>query len=233
MFVALGSQSQIKREALQAVLADFGLQGDVQCLDIPSGQNSQPFGIVDIYEGARARAFGAWRAHPDHFCFGIENGILDGGRGKYFDLAVIVLVQPNGTETLGTSTALCCYPTECVLEAQKRGFATTTVSDIIAKRFGGNPKDPFSFLTGGRYPRREQLIQGIRAVMAQVDPQQLLWAVGLRKKFERVPRHPLFSFLIDIEICYTQLIFVRHILYSSPSRTRTYNIHVNSVAFYP
>jgi hypothetical protein len=53
-------------------------------------------------------------------------------------------------------------PTDCVEEAERRGFATTTAGAILAERHGCNPADPHSLLTNGKTNRKALLVETLK-----------------------------------------------------------------------
>ncbi|NTW15186.1 MAG: hypothetical protein HGA38_02320 [Candidatus Moranbacteria bacterium] len=110
---------------------------------------------------------GAADTGSDVIGIGIENGIIrfGGVDGRRFpiDIAIIVLLLPDGREYVSVSEGM-RFPEACVAEAEKRGFGTTTVGSVFSERFGGDPTDPHTVMSGGRVSRRKILTEGLKQV---------------------------------------------------------------------
>ncbi|MEK7498425.1 MAG: DUF84 family protein [Patescibacteria group bacterium] len=170
MKFALGSLSLEKYTALGIACIQLGFdidaQADLVSCDVSSGVSAQPYGMRETSRGAMYRAKGARKEHPDTYAVGIENGIVCLG-GRYIDVAVIVLITPEGKHFVGTSVGI-EVPVGMVDIARSRGFATTTVGDIIAEKMGGSKTDPHLTLTKGRISRRDILIDALSTLFCQV-----------------------------------------------------------------
>jgi non-canonical (house-cleaning) NTP pyrophosphatase len=163
MIIALGSANPIKLEAVREAIAALGLSTEIVAIDAPSGVNAQPVGEETLV-GARHRAAEALRLCPQAtHALGIENGLFSED-GVWHDAAMVVLLTPKGQETSFHSPSV-IVPNDCVEEARIRGFATTTVGTVIAERFGGNPSDPHTTLTGGKTNRKDLLITALKELL--------------------------------------------------------------------
>jgi inosine/xanthosine triphosphatase len=154
--IVLGTTSVHKLHAAKQACMLLGLEAEVSGVKVASGQNEQPIGFEETYGGALSRAQGARETVADAIAIGIENGVFPFGGDKKdkhaVDFAVVVILMPDGRESVATSAGM-EYPDACVVEAKRRGFKTTTVGSIFAERFGGDPTDPLSILSEGRTPR--------------------------------------------------------------------------------
>ncbi len=162
--IAIGSQSRIKIEAVKTALRRMGFVAaavEIRTLDVPSGVPVQPEGLEQTVKGARRRARTMKESLPDAYAIGIENGIRREDDGAK-DWAVVVVVAPDGREFIAHSEAL-HLPASAVSEARRRGFAKTTVGQILAERLGGASDDPHSTLVGR--PREEFLAAAVETAL--------------------------------------------------------------------
>lgn len=86
------------------------------------------------------------------------------------DLAVIILIIPDGKEIFTTSQSV-VIPQEYISKATLRidkGFKDTTVGEIISEHLGGDSKDPHLTLTKGTVDRRSTLTPGIVTLLKQL-----------------------------------------------------------------
>lgn len=166
---ALGSSSSIKLNALSQVCANLDLKVDIKAFETESGQNEQPVGLNETYNGALNRAHSALSQYSEaSAAIGIENGIFYLGENlPILDFACIAILTPDGKHFITTTPAV-EFPKEYVEEANKRNFTTTTVGSVIAEKLGGNSTDPHSTLTRGRISRLETLIAGLTIAIKQI-----------------------------------------------------------------
>ncbi|MDP3985557.1 MAG: DUF84 family protein [bacterium] len=177
MQIAVGSTSVHKIGAVAKASALLGFETeDILSCPAQSEQNEQPRGLdkirtqKEIYLGARFRALAAKKQFPQAAAaVGIESGIveLSDEPAITIDLAVSVVLTADGREIVSTSPGI-TFPEDCVREAERRGFETHTVGEVIAERFGGDKTDPHMALTKGRISRQHTLIEGLRIALAQV-----------------------------------------------------------------
>lgn len=152
----LGSTSPLKFRALAAALdrADRPTIG-IEIAAVDSGIDAQPIGLELAAFGADNRARRAATKLGIATGIGIESCITL-VRGEWIDTATVVIVDHHGI--MGVSTSLgVSFPHVCVAECFEAGVVTHTVGEFIARRYGGDPADPHSTLTGGKL-KREALI---------------------------------------------------------------------------
>lgn len=169
--IVLGTTSVHKIDAAKGACALLGLDADVSGVKAASGQNEQPIGFEETYGGALARAKGAQAVDGSAVAVGVENGVFrfggDDGKKHAVDFAVVVVVLPDGRESVATSLGM-EYPDACVVEAERRGFETTTIGSVFAERFGGDPTDPQSVMSEGRAPRVKLLTDTIAQALGDL-----------------------------------------------------------------
>ena len=160
MKLILGTKSALKVAALQTALAELGWEAEISTVSAASGVAEQPVGEAETTRGARQRALGAQAHDPSAIAIGIENGIRRVA-DHWYDWAVIVFLKPTGAVTIVSSDDV-MMPAELVEEARSRGFSTTTVGSLIAKKYGCPSDDPHAFLTHGRRPRQRLLADALK-----------------------------------------------------------------------
>lgn len=193
--IALGSSSPQKKEALQLALRqinirkkvkarensssllvvmenreEYNAQYTVRAFRTPSGQNEQPCGQEETFQGALQRAETAFKKCPKAYAaVGIESGIfkIDLDKPVTIDMAFIVILTHDGRRIVSTTPAV-PLPEEFVLEAKKLGFKETTVGARIAKKLGGEADDPHQTVTQGKVFRVETLIAGLQIALDQL-----------------------------------------------------------------
>ena len=169
--IKLGSASSRKLEAVRLACERLGLEVTISGMKTASGQNEQPVGLSEILAGAMTRAKAVKEQDSSSVAIGIANGLIilediglnnvpdqskasSGGAEKpeTFDIAIIVVLGRNDKQIVVASSIL-GLPEDCVTIAKERGFEATTVGSVIAEKFGGDPTDPHSILTGGKKTR--------------------------------------------------------------------------------
>lgn len=166
----VGSMSRHKLEAVRRACSRIGMRSAiVSGMRTDSGQNEQPVGFDETFDGALARARSVKDRYPDRVAIGVESGILRIGEGDPItcDMAVIVVLAEPGVRIVTTSSAL-VIPERFVEMAESRGFGNTTMGSVIASELGGDPADPHSLLTGGRVSRVETLADALCVALRQV-----------------------------------------------------------------
>jgi non-canonical (house-cleaning) NTP pyrophosphatase len=141
-------------------------------------------GLAEITAGALARM---WNIHGSFsrdtdVVVGIENGIVHvkcerefcNDHEYYLDLAVVVVMKPNGNLIITTSSAV-QVPPAFVFDAERRGFNKWTVGRLIAQRAKraspsppGDPTDPHSIMTGGKVSRTMLLTDALVTAFRQL-----------------------------------------------------------------
>jgi len=164
MRIVLGSTSEHKLEAVREACEKLGIKAEVSGVKTSSGQNEQPFGLDETYNGALTRANSVREKNPDSVCIGIESGVITFG-SSFIDLAVIVLYVQN-RRIVATSSGI-EFPQAYVRIAEKRGN-TTTVGSVIAETLGCDGTDPHSALTRGKVSRKDMLVQALMIALSQL-----------------------------------------------------------------
>jgi len=168
--IALGSTSQHKIEAVKQACQQLGLMASVVGVKAASGQNEQPVGLNETYQGALSRAQGAKTQNPEAIAIGIESGIFiteNKENPLTIDFAVIVVLTPDNRCIVATTPGV-VFPEDCVAIAKERGFATATTGSVIAEKLGGDPTDPHSTLTNGVVSRTQTLVAGLIIALSQI-----------------------------------------------------------------
>lgn len=168
--IVLGSTSEHKLTAIKQVCEQLGLAAAVSGVKAPSGQNEQPVGLGETFQGALNRAQGAKAQAPEAIAVGIESGIFRAGNNESpltIDLAVVVVLTPDGRRIVATTPGI-EFPEDCVETAKERGFAATTTGSVIAEELGGDPTDPHSALTKGVVSRAKTLVAGLAIALSQL-----------------------------------------------------------------
>lgn len=166
----VGSMSRHKLEAVRRACDRIGMMSViVSGMRTDSGQNEQPVGFDETFDGALARARSVKDRYSDRVAIGIESGIFRIGEDDPItcDMAVIVVLTEPGVRLVTTSSAL-VIPERFVEMAESRGFGNTTVGSVIASELGGDSADPHSLLTGGRVSRAETLADALCVALRQV-----------------------------------------------------------------
>lgn len=147
--IAVASTSATKLAAVaSSVERMFKDEVTIVAVAASSGVADQPEGLDETARGAKNRLDHACRVCPTaDYVVAMENGIIDVA-GNWIDLAVVELVARGGQSFWATSLGV-RFPSEAVVEARRRGFATTTVGQVIAEMNPGvDHADPHKFLTG-------------------------------------------------------------------------------------
>lgn len=173
IFVASGSIHKIS--AVRDGTAEMfpGTALDVRGIKVPSDINEQPVGHEETIQGALNRlenmreVIGETRAD---LLVAIENGIFSVelfGKPTWFDLGWVVVEDADGNHCLAHSTGIRVYEDD-VDEAERRGFATTTVGSIYAARTGADATDPNVHSTNVHVSRAEMLKQAFKTAFGQL-----------------------------------------------------------------
>lgn len=175
MKITVGSLSTLKLAAVVNACKLLGLVAKVQPVKTCSGQNEQPLDFGETFRGALARVEQARTADPESLAIGIENGLFclhpithSPEKVRFLDMAIIVAITPDNKQIIGSSTGL-EFPPEYVMEAAQKGFNTTTVGDVIAKKLGGLKDDPHSTLTNGKISRKSILEAAMVQILKQIQ----------------------------------------------------------------
>lgn len=169
MKIILGSDSPQKIEAVRLACARIPLIAKVTGIKTNSGQNEQPVGFHETYNGACTRASTAKANKTDVIAIGIESGIFCHYKSKSvtLDIAVIVILPMEGHQIVTTSMGL-VLPEKYVETARRIGFQNTTVGSVIAEKLGGDTRDPHAALTDGKITRIETLTDALVIALRQL-----------------------------------------------------------------
>ena len=171
MEIVIGSNSEIKLNAVRNAVSLLKLPCSVSGKNIPSGVPGQPRGI-ETELGAHNRAIGAWlqgpsrEEGPDIYYLGIENGIQEVD-GRWVDYAAIVLIHPDLSEEVTRSVSV-GIPTEAVMEATNRG-PDVTVASILHEWYGFPATDPHSRLPGSPGTREQILTEAMAQLLKPLN----------------------------------------------------------------
>ena len=97
---------------------------------------------------------------PVRVAIGIENGIVLGADGLWYDIAAVCVLSPSGISFTAWSAAV-PFPELAVNEALKDITGGTTVGSVIAEATGCDPADPHRELTNGAVTRSSLLAQAL------------------------------------------------------------------------
>lgn len=164
---SLGSTNAANYLALCSVLEKTGFPYPDSLIEVVysrSGVNKQPLDKEEAMLGATNRAKTARQRYPKRIAIGIENGIIKEA-GQYFYIDFVVIITRDGTEFWENTDRL-LLPTEAVEEARRRGFATTTVGQVLAEQHvNWLADDPHRFLANR--PRVKFLAPAIYCAFAR------------------------------------------------------------------
>lgn len=159
MKIFLASRSEEKRLALSQSLKQFFSDWSMTYELVDSGVNLQPVGLEEIYMGAANRARVMAVRHPNEYVLAMESGIVQVGV-CWLDLAVILMVTPDGVEQLVTSTGV-GIPLAVVEQVFLTGCDKTVIGQVIADLekpgFENLAGDPQKVLSHGRFSRVDLL----------------------------------------------------------------------------
>lgn len=177
----VASTSTHKIGAVKSVLEslDRPTTYEVEGIGTASEINEQPVGHEEILQGALNRlnnmkkslraGSAKTKIGSSPILVSIENGIYNVG-DRWFDIAYVVLEDNGGNIAIATSEAI-EYPLEFVEEARGRGFASTTVTSIMAEKLQ-DPSigtDPHKYLTRGKITRQQFLEHAFKVAKCQLE----------------------------------------------------------------
>ena len=158
-----------------------GLEGadTVSGADAPSRVAEQPYGSAETRRGMQNRLQALARdakASGVDFLVSIENGLVrygDDGEAlpadapdvpgsAWFDFAWVGVQHVQSKRAAYACSAAVCFPPGDCINARKRGFATTTVGEVLHQRKVPDARhDPHTGLTGGLMGRKEILADAV------------------------------------------------------------------------
>lgn len=175
VFVASTSVHKVNpvRDILQEWHPDRRVE--VSGVKAKSSINEQPIGAEETLLGALNRLNHTKEmigSQPYDRIVAIENGILPVNLGRemrFLDQGWVIVETKSGLSVVSHSTGI-EFPSAAFLEAQRRGFGTTTVGSVLAELTEGlDSTDPHKNLTNFRISRAEMLNQAIRAALGQLE----------------------------------------------------------------
>ncbi len=161
MKVLVASNSSIKLGAARDAFEGYSVLVDGR--GSRSMVNEQPIGQDETLLGALNRLNQITLVQGYDFYIAIENGLELVGP-LWLDFAVVAVANKSGIRKLTKSAGL-AFPIDCVEEAKRRGFVTTTAGMIVAEKYGGSDTDPHWTLAG--ITRQSILAQAIEIVIGQ------------------------------------------------------------------
>lgn len=167
MKIVLGSTNVHKLDAVRLACEKICVKAEISGVKALSGQNEQPVGFKEIFDGAMARVSFAKTNDPgDSVYIGIESGIVNLNRMTAVDMAVVIILAKE-RRIVTTSTGI-EFPQSLIAVAYHRGFANTTVGSVIAEKIGGDATDPHSTLTHGYVSRKQTLVDALVLALCQL-----------------------------------------------------------------
>jgi inosine/xanthosine triphosphatase len=169
--IIVGSTNEHKLSAVREACSRLGIKCRITGKKGISGQNEQPVGLGETYQGALNRAMSVYqKLTSTGIAIGIESGIVRvETQALTIDLAVIIVITDEGREIVTTSTGI-RLPEECVTAAEMKGFGSTTVGSIIAEQLGGDGTNPHGTLTDNAVSRHQTLVDGLIVALTQIEP---------------------------------------------------------------
>lgn len=146
----------LKVEAVKAAVFALSLDASVDCKDVGSGVNPQPYGQVETLRGALNRARAAQLTNPRGLSFGIENGLIPQG-DKTYDQAFMALITPDARILVLRSGAV--LVPDHLVEASRASGWSITAGALQAALDGGDPADPQRVWSGGKTDRKTLLTE--------------------------------------------------------------------------
>lgn len=172
MIIHVGSQNQVKIEAVKEVLAtyDFLLKAEVISVNVDSGVAAQPLTLEETVSGAQMRAV---RSFPgSNLSVGLESGAHQILNGKYVELTACVIY--NGKKVhVGYSSAFEIPPPMVRLLQEGLNLEEASVQvGLTSNPHIGQAQGLIGILSHGRLTRKEYTKQAIiTALFALQNPQ--------------------------------------------------------------
>lgn len=164
--VAAGTESKLKLRAIEEALKRLGMEAQVLPTELLSVVSSQPFGFEDMMLGASFRANSARRHHDATYGVGIESGLVGLG-GFWFDVPCVFITTLIPTPATSVSYGTFFPISQAIVEeVQERQIE---VGFVIQERAGGGEKDAEKWLSRGKVPRDEILVQAIMSAFAPMQ----------------------------------------------------------------
>lgn len=196
----MGTLNEPKIEAVQRALAAYAPHVRVEGAEVDSGVPEQPVGFEEISEGARNRAYAAYRSGACELAVGIEDGLVTLGEvdSAPFNVGCAV-VTDGGRESVGLSSGF-LYPPQCAQPAlsdrepigelfdrlwEKRGAAREALPS--ARSIGNVGKLTLGVLTRAEYAQHAVIC----ALVRFLHPDLYFEAEGAQASEAPLPREPV------------------------------------------
>lgn len=165
--VAVSSTADQKIKAVQKAFLVSNKNVTVTGYKASSGINEQPNGNDEIILGCNNRLRETIEQTRADIYISIENGISY-FENKWHDYAYVIMYFSKSHQEFTGFTRLVVFPTDCVIEARRRGFKLHTVGSVMAEmRPDINKQDPHLSLTG--ISRVDYLAETLNSLIIQAD----------------------------------------------------------------
>ena len=180
----LCSQSQIKLAAVKNALVRLGIEAEVVGVKARSNVAEQPID-GETLQGAKNRAIHARKLAGDgDFYIAIENGVYAEVDGRFVDKAVVLVIAKDGAAGKAFSEGV-EFPKASVEEARRRGFATTTVGQVMAEQGLVAKPDDCSLSLIGR-----SRVDILTDTVADLLSKKLKWVKGISERMMGIKKAP-------------------------------------------
>ena len=171
MLIVLGSQSEIKRNALRgALLRANRPEVRTAFYKARSGINEQPFGADMMALGAMNRAQYVVNSDARYdlaYAIGVESG-LEFVLGEWIDRSAVVVLDQGGRKVAFTMSLGIPFPEEAVRRCLDAGPVVHTAGQFMRHSHGGSAQDGTATLTKGRLTRESVLTDAIYAAFCMM-----------------------------------------------------------------
>lgn len=168
--IIVGSVSPLKKQATKKGCSLIRFDAEIFTIPAESGQDAQPIGYDATRGGAYVRALQAQERDRKAIGIGIESGLVCEG-GIWYDFTVVVAMIPGWSEPAEAISQKFAVPemyVGCIREAEHRGFATTTLGDILHERYKCDPADLEAFFSDGEFSRVDIIAPAIAETLGQL-----------------------------------------------------------------
>ncbi|MDI9259235.1 inosine/xanthosine triphosphatase [Alicyclobacillus sendaiensis] len=167
--VALGSLNRAKREAVERALAAFGVRGEIECVDVPSGVRAQPLTDEETRRGAVERAKRARRAMGADLGVGLEGGVEETEHGM---MLVNWAAVAYGDDQVAVGGGLRLMLPDEIAQGIRAGMELGDVMDAWMGTTGlRHGEGAIGALTGGRITRSGMFRDALVCALAAALPE--------------------------------------------------------------
>ena len=169
MRVALGSLNRAKRDAVERALDAFGVRGEIECVNVPSGVRAQPLSDEETRRGAVERARRARMETGAHVGVGLEGGVEETEHGM---MLVNWAAVAYGDDDVAVGGGLRMTLPDEIAQGIRAGMELGDVMDTWMGKTGlRHGEGAIGVLTGGRITRsgmfRDALICALAAAFGE------------------------------------------------------------------